>query len=84
MFHAAVVVAIEFEKYISTFESLLGKYDSTVADQIHKDPHVADLMLQAMEGEQNLMIFWKLNHGGSFPWLASLVRQCGIPSGIRG
>jgi len=66
MLHATVVVAIELEKYISTFESLLGKYDSTVADQIHKDPQVADLMLQAMEGEQNLMIFWKLNHGGLF------------------
>jgi hypothetical protein len=66
MLHATVVVAIEFEKYISTFESLLGKYDSTVADQIHTDPQVADLMLQAMEGKQNLMIFWKLNHGGLF------------------
>jgi hypothetical protein len=66
MLHATVVVAIEFEKYISTFESLLGKYDPTVADQIHKDPQAADLMLQAMEGEQNLMIFWKLNHGGLF------------------
>ena len=27
------------------------------------DPQVADRMFQAMEGEQNLMIFWKLNHG---------------------
>ena len=66
MSHATVVVAIEFEKFISTFESLLGKYDSTVADQIRKDPQVADRLLQAMEGEQNLMIFWKLNHGGLF------------------
>jgi hypothetical protein len=23
-------------------------------------------MLQAMEGGQNLMVFWKLNHGGLF------------------
>jgi hypothetical protein len=66
MSHATVVVTIEFEKFISTFESLLGKYDSTVADQIRKDPQVADRMLQAMEGEQNLMIFWRLNHGGLF------------------
>ena len=66
MSHTTVVVAIEFEKFISTFESLLRKYDSTVADQIRKDPQVADLRLQAMEGEQNLMIFWKLNHGGLF------------------
>ena len=34
MLHATVVVAIEFEKYISTFESLLGKYDSIVGAQI--------------------------------------------------
>src|SRR5260370_37467357 len=49
-----------------TFESLLGKYDPIVAVQIRKDPQVADRMLQAMEGEQNLVIFWKLNHGGLF------------------
>ena len=51
MSHATVVVAIEFEKFISTFESLLGKYDPIVGVQIHKDPQVADRMLQAMEGE---------------------------------
>ena len=66
MSHATVVVAIEFEKFISTFESLLGKYDPIVGVQIHKDPQVADRMLQAMEGEQNLMIFWRLNPGGLF------------------
>jgi len=66
MLHATVVVAIEFEKFITTFESLLGKYDPTVAAQIRTDPQVADRMLQAMEGEQNLMLFWKLNHGRLF------------------
>ena len=64
--HATVVVAVEFEKFIATFESLLGRYDPTVAVQIRTDPQAADRMLQAMEGEQNLMIFWKLNHGGLF------------------
>ena len=64
--HATVVVAIEFEKFISTFESLLGKYDPIAGAQIRKDPQGADRMLQAMEGEQNLMIFWRLNHGGLF------------------
>jgi hypothetical protein len=64
--HATVGVALEFAKFITTFESLLGKYDPTVADQIRNDPQVADRMLQAMEGEQNLMIFSKLNHGGLF------------------
>jgi hypothetical protein len=66
MSHATVVVTIEFEKFTSTFESLLGKYDPIVGAQIRKDPQVADRMLQAMEGEQNLMIFWRLNHGGLF------------------
>jgi hypothetical protein len=66
MSHATVVVAVEFEKFIATFESFLGRYDPTVAAQIRTDPQVADRMLQAMEGEQNLMIFWKLNHGGLF------------------
>jgi hypothetical protein len=66
MSHATVVVAIEFEKFIRAFDSLLGKYDPIVAAHIHRDPQVADRMLQAMEGEQNLMIFWKLNHGGLF------------------
>jgi Domain of unknown function DUF302 len=66
MSHATVVVPIEFEKFVSTFESLLGKYDPIAGAQIRKDPQVADRMLQAMEGEQNLMIFWKLNHGGLF------------------
>ena len=66
MSHATVVVAIEFERFISTFESLLGKYDPKVGAQIREDPQAADRMLQAMEGEQNLMIFWRLNHGGLF------------------
>jgi hypothetical protein len=61
-----VVVEVEFEKFIATFESLLGTYDPTAAAQIRKDPQVADRLLQAIEGEQNLMIFWKLNHGGLF------------------
>jgi Domain of unknown function DUF302 len=64
--HATVVVVVEFAKFITTFESLLGKYDPTVADQIRSDPQTADRMLEAMEGEQNLMIFSKLNHGGLF------------------
>jgi hypothetical protein len=64
--HAKIGLAVEFVKFTTTFESLLGKYDPTVADQIRNDPQVADRMLQAMEGEQNLMIFSKLNHGGLF------------------
>jgi hypothetical protein len=64
--HATVVVAIGFERFISTFESLLGKYDPRVGAQIREDPQAADRMLQTMEGEQNLMIFWRLNHGGLF------------------
>lgn len=64
--HATAVVAVEFAKFITTFESLLGKYDPAVADQIRNDPLAADRTLQAMEGEQNLMIFSKLNHGGLF------------------
>src|SRR5580658_8257835 len=66
MSHVSVLVAIEFEKFIKTFESLLGKYDPIVGARIRKDPQGADRMLQAMEGEQNLMIFWRLNHGGLF------------------
>jgi hypothetical protein len=64
--HATVVVAIEFEKFISTFESLLGKYDPIIGAQIRNDPQLEDRLFQAMEGEQNLMIFWRLNHGGLF------------------
>ena len=66
MSHATVVVAIEFEKFISTFESLLGKYDPIVGAQIRNDPQLGDHLFQAMEGEQNLMIFWRLNHGALF------------------
>ena len=63
MSHVSVLVAIEFEKFIKTFESLLGKYDPIVGARIRKDPQGADRMLQAMEGEQNLMIFWRLKGG---------------------
>src|ERR1700737_733923 len=66
MSHATVVVAIEFEKFSSAFESLLGKYDPIVGVKIRKDPQLADRLFQAMEGEQNLIIFWSLNHGGLF------------------
>ena len=66
MSHTTVVVAIQFEKFIGTFESLLGKYDPIVGAQIRKDPQLADRLFQAMEGEQNLMIFWRLNHGALF------------------
>jgi hypothetical protein len=69
--HETVVLAMEFEKFINTFESILGRYDPTVAAQISKDATVADRMFQSMEGEQNLMMFDRLNHGG----LLSLIGQ---------
>lgn len=50
--HAKVGVAVAFAKFIAIFESLLGKYDPTVADQIRSDPQTADRMLQAMEANR--------------------------------
>ena len=49
MSHATVVVAIEFEKFSSAFESLLGKYDPIVGVQIRKDPQLADRLFPGME-----------------------------------
>lgn len=66
MTHVVVDIHAEFDKVTAALEKLLGRLDPAVVSTFATDPSLADKQLQAMEGEQNLMIFQILDHGGLF------------------
>jgi len=55
-----------FDDVTASLEKLLGRFDPMVSSTFAKDPNLADRQLQSMEGEENLMIFQILDHGGLF------------------
>jgi uncharacterized protein (DUF302 family) len=64
--HVLVDIPGGFDEITASLEKLLGRFDPQVISTFAKDPHLADQQLQKMEGEENLMIFQVLDHGGLF------------------
>jgi uncharacterized protein (DUF302 family) len=64
--HMLVDIPGGFDEFTRALEKLLGRFDPQVAASFAKDPQLADQQLQKMEGEENLMIFQVLDHGGLF------------------
>jgi uncharacterized protein (DUF302 family) len=64
--HVHVYFSRGFDEFTMALEKLLGRFDPQVASTFAKDPQLADQQLQKMEGEENLMIFQVLDHGGLF------------------
>jgi uncharacterized protein (DUF302 family) len=64
--HILVDIPRGFDEFTRALEKLLGRFDPQVAATFAKDPQLADQQLQKMEGEENLMIFQVLDHGGLF------------------
>ena len=64
--HVLVSFPGGFDEFTKALEKLLGRFDPEVASTFAKDPKLADRQLQKMEGEENLMIFQILDHGGLF------------------
>lgn len=64
--HVRVDFHGSFDEVTASLEKLLGRFDPTVSSTFAKDPSLADQQLQSMEGEEYLMIFQILDHGGLF------------------
>jgi uncharacterized protein (DUF302 family) len=64
--HVRVDFHGSFDEVTASLEKLLGRFDPTVSSTFAKDPSLADRQLQSMEGEEYLMIFQILDHGGLF------------------
>jgi hypothetical protein len=64
--HEAIDVPVSFDAFTSRLEGLLGRFDPAVERTLAEDAVAAKRRIEAMEGEQGLMLFGIQNHGGLF------------------
>jgi hypothetical protein len=64
--HEAIDVPVSFDAFTSRLEGLLGRFDPAVERTLAEDAVAARQRLEAMAGEQGLMLFGIQNHGGLF------------------
>lgn len=63
--HMSFTIDTKFERFTGALETILGRFSADVAEDIEKRPQEAAARIQAMAGEQGLMIFSVLDHGGA-------------------
>jgi uncharacterized protein (DUF302 family) len=61
--HVRIEIPIAYDILTAHLERILGRFDHAVQDLFAKDPEAAAERIEAMAGEQGLMIFWTMNHG---------------------
>jgi uncharacterized protein (DUF302 family) len=61
--HVTVIVHSTYDQFTKQLEGLIGRYDVSVMVNIEKDPKLVAKQLEAMEGEQGLMLFGVQEHG---------------------
>jgi uncharacterized protein (DUF302 family) len=61
--HETVDVGVDFDRFTTRLEHLLGRYDPSVSGLFGKDPGLAVQRMKAMEGADRFMIFASQNHG---------------------
>jgi uncharacterized protein (DUF302 family) len=61
--HETVDVSVDFDRFTTRLEHLLGHYDPSVNGLFGKDPTLAIQRMKAMEGTDRFMIFASQNHG---------------------
>lgn len=64
--HEAIDVPVSFDAFTSRLEGLVGRFDPAVERTLAEDAVAAKQRIEAMEGEQGLMLFGIQNHGGLF------------------
>lgn len=61
--HVTVVAHSTFEQFTKHLEGMIGRFDPSVMVNVEKDPKLVVKQLEAMEGEQGLMLFGVQDHG---------------------
>ena len=61
--HVTVVVRSSYEEFTKKLESMVGRFNPAVIKNVEKDPKLVVSQLEAMQGEQNLMLFEIQEHG---------------------
>ena len=61
--HETVDVSVDFDRFTTRLEHLLGHYDPSVNGLFGNDPTLAIQRMKAMEGTDRFMIFASQNHG---------------------
>jgi uncharacterized protein (DUF302 family) len=63
--HRTIDVGVKYQRFTSALESVLGRFASDVQQDIVSRPQIAEQRIEAMAGEQGLMIFGILDHGAA-------------------
>jgi uncharacterized protein (DUF302 family) len=63
--HMTIAIDASYERFTSALEKILGRFSLTVERDMVARPPEARQEVQAMEGEQQLMIFLVLDHGAA-------------------
>ena len=61
--HVTVIVHSTYGQFTKQLEGLIGRFDASVMVNVEKDPKLVVKQLEAMEGEQGLMLFGTQEHG---------------------
>jgi len=61
--HVTVVVKSSYEEFTQNLEGMVGRFNPAVMAIVEKDPKLVVHQLEAMQGEQNLMLFEIQEHG---------------------
>jgi uncharacterized protein (DUF302 family) len=64
--HETIDLAVAYDAFTTRLEGLLGRFDPAVERLFSEDADAARQRIEAMEGEQGLMLFAAQNHGGLF------------------
>jgi uncharacterized protein (DUF302 family) len=65
--HETIDLSVSYDAFTARLERLLGRFDAEVAERaLSEDGTAAKARIEAMAGEQGLMLFGIQNHGGLF------------------
>ncbi len=63
--HRTLGGGVDYGRFTSALEKVLGRFSDDVQEDIVRRPDVAEQRIQAMQGEQGLMIFAIFDHGAA-------------------
>jgi uncharacterized protein (DUF302 family) len=64
--HETIDLPVSYDAFTGRLEGLLGRFDPAIEGVLAADPAQAEKRVEAMAGEQGLMLFGTQNHGRLF------------------
>jgi hypothetical protein len=61
--HVSIEIDAAFESFTQTLEHSLGGFDYSLYEDLETDPNLVEQRLEALAGEDGLMLFSILEHG---------------------